>query len=344
MFNIVDYEELVDDNSCIFVDVRSPKEFKEATIKGAINIPVLLDEEREEVGTVYVRENTEKAKKIGIEYISKRLPEIFEQVQELYSQKGKKIVFFCARGGMRSGTVYSLFYSLGYKVYKLKNGYKGYRKYINDNFIKLNEEVKYIVLYGKTGVGKTEYLKELRKRGYNVVDLEGAANHRGSILGGVALGGCRSQKAFETEVFEELKNKNSNIVFIEGESKRIGNIILPTFLSDAMQKGIKVCMDDTIENRRDLLVKEYTKDEKSVGDILRCLEYMSKYISKKRIEEYKTMVTEGNFDEVCEALMVEYYDPLYTNGFKEKEFYKELFCDDKEKTIKELIDIYNEFV
>ncbi|MEG0238220.1 MAG: tRNA 2-selenouridine(34) synthase MnmH [Clostridium sp.] len=343
MFNMIEYEEIdrIKDDY-ILIDVRSPKEFEEATIKGAINIPVLLDNERETVGTIYVRESTEEAKSVGISFISKRLPEIFNKIQELYiKNQGKKIVIFCSRGGMRSGSIHSLLYSLGLKVYKLKGGYKSYRRYINENLKKVNEDVKYIVLYGKTGVGKTVYLKKLKEMGYDILDLEGAANHRGSILGSVSLGNCSSQKAFETEIFEELKSRKSNLVLVEGESKRIGNTIIPDFIFKSMQNGIKVCIEDSLNNRSELLIKEYIKDQNSVDELMVCLDRLKRYLNDERVEGYKKLLLDGDYKTVCEELMVKYYDPLYSNGFKIKDFYEVIINEDREETVNRLINIYS---
>lgn len=341
MFNIVEYEEIEKNKDCILIDVRTPKEFNEATIEGAINIPVLLDDEREIVGTLYVKESVEKAKSKGIEFISKRLPEIFDRIQDMYDPKNKKIVLFCARGGMRSGSLHSLLYSLGLRVYKLRGGYKAYRKYINENLEKVNKDVKYIVLHGKTGIGKTEYLKTLKERGFDILDLEGAANHRGSLLGSVSLGNANSQKKFETKIFEELKNRKSNVVFVEGESKRIGNIIIPGYIFDSMNKGINIYIEDSIENRSKILIKEYIKGKDSVKELITCIENLKRYLNSDRVEEYKTLLEKGDYKTVCEELMVKYYDPLYSNSFKINNFCEKIINKDREETINKLIDIYN---
>ena len=107
----INYEDLYKLKSYILIDARSPKEFLDSPIPGAVNIPALLDDERVEVGTAYVRESTERAKEIGIEKISKRLPEIFREINDL-SKKYDKLVFYCARGGMRSSSLEAIFYAL----------------------------------------------------------------------------------------------------------------------------------------------------------------------------------------------------------------------------------------
>lgn len=341
MFNMVEYSDIANEEGIVFIDVRSPKEFSEDSIYGAINIPVLLDEEREEVGTIYVQKSTEEAKSRGIELISRRLPYIFNEIQKLYTEnRDKKIVIYCARGGMRSGSIHALLLSLGIKVYKLKGGYKSYRKYINENFKEVLNGVKFIVLHGKTGSGKTKMLNTLEKEGYNVIDLELAANHRGSLLGAVGLGAQSSQKHFENYVFNKLKNKNGNIVFIEGESKRIGNIILPNALFDKMKEGYQILIEVSKELRTEILISEYTKEQKEVDELIYSLDYLKKYMNSERVETYKECVKKGEFKEVALDLMEKYYDPLYNNSLKGISYYKIIKIENINKGVNELKRIF----
>ena len=142
MVKTINYSEL--EGEYVLVDVRSPKEYEEATIPGAINIPLFTNEERALIGTVYKQQSTEKAKRLGVEAVSKKLPQIFNDLMEIHKQH-KKIVLFCARGGMRSGSLAALLNSLGLRVERIKDGYKGYRAFINESLPKVNEGVKYIV-------------------------------------------------------------------------------------------------------------------------------------------------------------------------------------------------------
>ena len=317
MFKTVDYSELK--GNYLIIDVRSPQEHKEASIPGAINIPIFDDEERKEIGYLYVNESVEKAKKVGIEAVSKKLPLIYEQISEL-DKKYDKLILFCARGGMRSSSLCSLFSTLGMDTYKLSGGYKGYRKFINEQLIKVNENIKYIVIHGKTGVGKTELLKYLKEKDMDVLDLEEAANHRGSLLGNVGLGKGRSQKQFEALVYETIKSRKSNYVFVEGESKRIGNIIIPDYIYSSMEKGIHVLADADLDFRAGLIIKEYTNSENAVEEILSSLDSLERYISSKNIERYKDFVLKGEFEEVAKELMVKYYDPMYLNGINKYKY------------------------
>lgn len=341
MFKTVDYSELKE--NYLIIDVRSPQEHKEASIPGAINIPIFDDEERKEIGYLYVNESVEKAKKVGIEAVSKKLPLIYEQISEL-DKKYDKLILFCARGGMRSSSLCSLFSTLGMDTYKLSGGYKGYRKFINEQLIKVNENIKYIVVHGKTGVGKTELLKYLKEKDMDVLDLEEAANHRGSLLGNVGLGKGRSQKQFEALVYETIKNRKSNYVFVEGESKRIGNIIIPDYIYSSMEKGIHVLADADLDFRAGLIIKEYTNSENAVEEILLSLDSLERYISSKNIERYKDFVLKGEFEEVAKELMVKYYDPMYLNGINKYKYDLNINIQDIKKAGEFLIQWVEEYI
>ena len=138
MFKTIEYKNL--DGNFILVDVRSPGEFNEATIPGAINIPIFDDEDRKIIGTVFVNESVEKAKKLGVEAVSKRLPGIYEKISEL-DKSYDKLVFFCAKGGMRSSSICSLMNSLGISAFRIKGGYKGYREFINEELPIANKNI-----------------------------------------------------------------------------------------------------------------------------------------------------------------------------------------------------------
>jgi tRNA 2-selenouridine synthase len=311
MNNVIEYKDLK--GNFILVDVRSPGEYKEATINGAINIPLFNDEERALIGTVYTRESTEKAKSIGVKVVSEKLPQIFERVSELEKQYDK-VVLFCARGGMRSASIASLLQALGLKVARIKDGYKGYRAYINNELPKLCNDIKYVVLHGNTGVGKTEILKELKNKGYHVLDLEGCANHRGSILGSVGLGETTSQKQFESNIFETVKGIGSNYVFVEAESRRIGKVLIPEYIHNKMKEDIHIFVDASIDFRKNIIINEYTKNKDCDEEICEALLKLKKYVSESSIEEYCEKIKEKNYEEVVVDLMIKYYDPLYTHS------------------------------
>ncbi|MBU1111479.1 MAG: hypothetical protein KJ896_01755, partial [Nanoarchaeota archaeon] len=185
-------------NNYTFVDVRSPKEFEKDTIPGAVNIPLLLDDERAIVGTIYKQESRDKALQVGMEFISKRLAVMYQEYDALAKEHKKPIIIFCWRGGMRSGCMVGLLEALKLDVHQLEGGYKAYRAFVREQLKDIEtlrnskgisgviknapgvlDIPKSVVVYGHTGAGKTGVIVQLK----NGLDLEGLANHRGSILG-----------------------------------------------------------------------------------------------------------------------------------------------------------------
>jgi tRNA 2-selenouridine synthase len=201
--------------------------------------------------------------------------------------------------------------------------------------------VNYIVIHGYTGTGKTELLKMLEDRGYDVLDLERHANHRGSLLGDVGLGNRVSQKQFEALVFDSLRSRKSNIIFVEGESSRIGNIVVPHYIMESMRKGRHILAEGTLDKRVQRIVGEYTQGEDYKTDILNSLLKLGRNISSKRIEEYTKSIEAGQYDEVAKDLMIRYYDPMYENEQKEYEYELTVNTDDLEEAC---IGIENWFI
>lgn len=328
MYNTIDYDKLEGDY--ILVDLRSQQEYSEFTIPGAVNLPLFDNEERKLIGTVYNHESVDKAKKIGVEFASKKLPWLYEEILKL-KDAHDKVVLFCERGGYRSSSVCALMNSIGVGVAKLRGGYKGYRSVVNAMLPKLNSEVKYIVIHGYTGTGKTELLEMLESRGYDVMNLEKYANHRGSLLGDVGLGRRVSQKQFESLIYDNLKKRKSDIVFVEGESSRIGNIVIPHYIMESMKAGWHILAEGSLEKRVQRIVEEYTGSEGFITDIKNSLEKLGRHISAKRIKEYVNDVEKGNYSEVARDLMIRYYDPMYENEQKQFEYQLRVNTDNMEE-------------
>ncbi|HWR60010.1 MAG TPA: tRNA 2-selenouridine(34) synthase MnmH [Clostridia bacterium] len=333
MINTIAYDKLEGDY--IFVDLRSPEEYSEFTIPGAVNLPIFDDEERKLIGTVYHHESIDKAKKIGVEYASRKLPALYEEISKLKAEH-EKVVLFCERGGFRSSSLCALLSSIGMGVLKLKGGYKGYRSVVNTQLPELNGEVSYIVLHGYTGTGKTELLRMLEDRGHSVLDLERYANHRGSLLGDVGLGSRISQKQFESLVYDSLKGRVSDTVLVEGESSRIGNIVIPHYIMESMRAGRHLLAVGSLEKRVRRIVEEYTQKHDCNEDIVASLRKLEKHISARRIEEYIRAVEAGNYFAVARDLMVRYYDPMYENEQKGFRYELTVNTDDLEEACREV--------
>ena len=228
MHNIIDVKTLVDNiDKYIIIDLRSPVEFEAGTIKNAINIPLLDNDARKIIGTLY-KENEKEAYRQGLKIGMEKLPSIYDAVNVLIENNpDKEIVFSCFRGGTRSKSVQATLELLKIPSYKLDGGYKAYRQYILNNISVYLNKANWLVLTGNTGTGKTLILQELMHQDYPVIDLEGVANNRGSIFGTIGLGNEVNQRIFDSELFFQLKkyidNNNFNI-FIE--IKLAGHTIL----------------------------------------------------------------------------------------------------------------------
>lgn len=321
------------EGSNLIIDVRTPDEFQTETIPGAINIPIFTNEERAIVGTTYVQESIDKAKQLGVEFVSSKLPEIYRQVAEL-DKKYDNLIFFCARGGFRSKTVVVLFKSLGINAIRLEGGYKGYRKYVNDNLPRLVDEVSFIVLYGNTGCGKTEVLKQLKTLGQDVLDLEGCANHRGSLLGGVGLGQPNTQKMFESLVYETLSKRKSDIIFTEGESKRIGRVVMPDYLFTKVKSGQNVEIKASTETRIKNLLKDYVNE--TDDELIEAIGFLKPHIGEANILRYTEMIKNYDYAPVVEELMTKYYDPKYE--FRNREYIASFENRNAEETAREIVE------
>lgn len=292
------------------IDVRSESEYAEATIPGAVNLPILHDSERVLVGTAYKNLGADDAKMLGLDFVSPRLPQIIRGYQEL--SKGEPLVVFCWRGGMRSKSVCAVLEATGVPVYRLIGGYKAYRRYINE-YLDRPLPHKTAVIHGLTGVGKTEVLYELRKLFEPAVDLEGLANNRGSVFGQIGLEPQPSQKMFESLLVKELAFwEQTGYIIVECESRRIGRIILPVMLADAMRSGIHILAYCPIEERIERIKRIYAGNmENSKEGLKTAIISLGQRVGKKKVGELTELVDKGCLDEVVEYLLIKYYDPLY---------------------------------
>lgn len=297
------------------VDVRSPSEFRESTITGAVNIPLFTDAERALVGTVYKCEGKAPAVRLGVEYVSRRLPEMYADFEKLV-QPRKKILIFCARGGMRSGAVGNFIASVGLPAARLDKGYKGYRKHVMKRLPELIASKDFVTLYGKTGTGKTQILHEMELTGHDVLDLERCANHRGSLLGSLGLGAQYSQKQFETYLYDALVKAGSGVVYTEGESRRIGKIYLPAELADRLEAGRKLLVEAEPSARVEIIKKDYMAGGFDRDETVAAMQKLVRYIGRERLAEYTAMLDAGAYDAVILELMLRYYDIVYNTPHK----------------------------
>lgn len=321
-------EELFQIDNPVVIDIRAPIEYKEGAIPGSVNIPLFTDKEREEIGTIYKQIGQDQAKWRAMELVSPKIPMLLKSIKDAVGQTHEQPIIHCWRGGMRSKAILTFLDFAGIRAKRLEGGYKAYRQFILKEIPQLIPEMA-VVIHGLTGVGKTEILQILENRGYPMLDLEGMANHRGSIFGGVGLGQGHNQKQFDSLLYKKLKEINGNAYFLmEAESKRIGKVSQPDELMEKKMNGINFHVHSPIEQRVSFIAKEYIEQYKhetwyfdvikeSLNKVFRRLKDVE---VKKRLEEH---LDSRHYQEMIQLLLEKYYDPMY--DYKRQEYTGEFF-------------------
>ncbi|MBU0457167.1 MAG: tRNA 2-selenouridine(34) synthase MnmH [Nanoarchaeota archaeon] len=329
MITKISIEEAFKLKSAVFIDARTPKEFSEDHIIGAINIPLLSDEERHEIGIIYKQQSREKAIEKGMEIFPSKIPNIYNTVKD---HKDKTIIVYCARGGMRSGIISSLLLSIGFKVLQLEGGYKSFRNYLLERLNNYKLKPKLFLLWGLTCSGKTQLLSKFS----NSLDLEGLAQHRGSLYGAIGLK-PNSQKKFENLLLQRLDELNENkFIFVEGESRKIGDVQIPSFFWKAMMKGTNILVKKDLDLRAKLAVDEYFTTKESFMEIKKVTDKLWKVIGKNKKQEVLDLLGKKKHLEAVKILLEYYYDPLYSHTLKNIKFTFEINNNDTEKAVEVL--------
>jgi tRNA 2-selenouridine synthase len=290
------------------IDVRSPAEYAEDHVPGAISAPVLDDAERAQVGTMYKQVSAFEAKKIGAGLVAKN---ISQHVDTLFKDKPKAWhpLVYCWRGGKRSGAMAHILREIGWNAETLQGGYKAYRRWVVDQLETLPASLEFVVVHGPTGSGKSRLLGALRRAGAQVLDLEDLAAHRGSVLGDLPGRPQPSQKMFESCLLQELSTVDAaKPIFVEGESKKIGDLQVPEALMSRMRASPCVLLETALETRVDLLLDEYRhflQDRKALEAQLDCLVALH---GRERIAEWKAI---DDWRVFVSRLLTEHYDPAY---------------------------------
>ena len=201
---------------------------------------------------------------------------------------------------------------MGVDGYRLTGGYKAYRTHV----LKLLQELpggRVVVIHGLTGTGKTEIIKKMAEDGWPAVDLEGLANHRGSVFGGLGLGEQPKQKLFDSLLYEAMKRfDGDNYLIVESESKKIGRLFLPDNLYAMMKEGIHVLIYDNLANRVNRLCHEYVENRNiSAKDFLDCVQGLRRFLGKRKTQEITILVSNNRLKDAIRILLTDYYDPLY---------------------------------
>jgi len=307
----------------VFIDTRSPAEYEIDHLPNAINLPILDNEERAIVGTLYKQASREKAIEKGVEYFSAKLPQFMKEVDK---HRNELLIVYCWRGGMRSRTVVALLESLGYNILQLEGGHKAFRAYVRERLDNYPLKAKLVVFWGLTCTGKTKLLQNFP----NFLDLEGLAQHRGSLYGHIGLK-PNSQKKFENLFLQRLILLNEGeYIFVEGESRKIGDVQIPDFFYKAMLKGQHVLVERSLEKRAEEAVKEYLAGN-NLEEIKRITLSLFKIISKKSKQLIIDLIDKGELQEAAKILLEEYYDPLYLHTLKKRDYSFKVNNDDVEE-------------
>lgn len=312
------------------LDVRSPREYAYSHIPNALSFPVLNDKEYEEVGTLY-RKNTFEAKRIGSMYICQNIANHLKN-EEIFHPRNK-LILYCARGGQRSKSFWSILSSIGFDCERIEGGYKSYRNEVLSYFSAPPTQ-KFITLYGMTGCGKSELIEHCASWS---IDIEKLSKHYGSSFGDEANSflGQPTNSMFENELYEELQSKQG-ILLVEGESKKLGKIIIPTPFFEAYHNGVSVQVNSSFENRVKRTVKMYSSIKES--DFLSCIEKIKPYIKKEYLEEILSSWNNGDYESVAGILLEKYYDKVY----RQKQCQYEISSDNLLEAVEKIEGIRSE--
>jgi tRNA 2-selenouridine synthase len=293
------------------VDVRSPSEFAHDHIPGSLNCPVLDDEERARVGTMYTRESAFAAKRTGAALVARN---IARHLETAFADKPKtwRPLVYCWRGGQRSAAMTIVLRQAGWDARRLSGGYKAFRRRVTADLDELAARASFRVVCGLTGSGKSALLRALQQGGAQVLDLERAAAHRGSVLGALPGDPQPSQKMFDSRVWNTLQQFDAaQPVYVEAESRKVGGLRVPEELINAMRRSPCIVLDTAAGARVTLLLREYAHFMRSPAELFSRLDCLTHLHGRSRIERWKSLASAGDWNAFVLELLNSHYDPAY---------------------------------
>lgn len=293
------------------IDVRSPSEFAEDHVPGAINCPVLDDAERAAIGTLYQQVSPFDAKKRGAALVAKNIARHIEEQFAAHGRDWRPLVY-CWRGGKRSGAMAHILSEIGWHAAQLEGGYRAYRREILAQLAELPNRYRYRVVCGPTGSAKSRLLQAMAARGAQVLDLEGLASHRGSVLGNLPEQAQPAQKMFDSLLWDAMRKFDPDqIVYVEAESRKIGQLQVPDALLMRMRDSPCVLIEAPLADRVAFLVGEYGHFLGDPRDLKAKLDCLSGLHSKDTIARWMNQVEDRRWDELVADLLANHYDPAY---------------------------------
>lgn len=292
------------------IDARAPAEYAEDHLPGAISLPVLDDEERARVGTIYKQVNPFTARKLGAALVSRNVAKHLEA--DLADKPGGwRPLVYCWRGGQRSGSFALILGQIGWRVETIAGGYKAWRSLVVKALYETPVASPVVVLDGNTGTAKTAILLRLKAQGVQVIDLEGLARHRGSLFGHMP-GGQPSQKAFECALAMDLSRLDpAKPVVVEAESAKVGDLRLPPHLWAAMSKAPRVIIEASLAERARYLTRAYADIVADGARLAQVIDLLRHAQPRETIEAWTALAASGQFEALAHDLMQVHYDPRY---------------------------------
>lgn len=294
------------------IDARSESEYAEDRLPGAVNWPSLNDEERALVGTIYKQVSPFEARKRGAGLVAANIARHIGREVVDKPREWQPLVY-CWRGGKRSGVLADLLDQIGFKVTLIQGGYKAFRGAVLADLPVLAQRLQYRVICGLTGSGKTRLLQALAAQGAQVLDLEGLAQHRGSVLGLMPGDTQPSQKQFDMRIWDQLRHFDpARPVYVESESKKVGNVTVPESLIQAMRASPCLWVDLPLEERVDLLLEDYAWFVRDPDYFCGRLQALVELRGAAVVHDWLDKVRAGQFRDVFRDLLERHYDPGYS--------------------------------
>ena len=293
------------------IDVRSPAEFALDHIPGAVNCPVLDDDERARVGTMYVQDSPFSAKRIGAALVARN---IANHLERAFSEKPRswRPLIYCWRGGQRSASMTIVLRQTGWDARRLAGGYKAFRRRVVREIDEMVPHLSFRVVCGLTGTGKSALLRALVRTGGQVLDLEDAAAHRGSLLGALPNDPQPTQKMFDSRVWQALRNYDrTRPVYVEAESRKIGKLRVPPALIAAMRASPCILLNTAVADRVELLLREYAHFTGEPTSLAERIEGLRRLHGRTTIERWKSLIAAREWPEFVLDMLQNHYDPAY---------------------------------
>ena len=293
------------------IDARAPAEFAEDRIPGATSMPVLDDEERARVGTLYKQVSAFEAKKLGAALVSRNIARHIE-AHLLDRPRNWRPLVYCWRGGQRSGAFSHILREIGWDAHRLQGGYKRWRQHVIEQLASLPARFRFRVVTGATGSGKSRLLEALAAQGAQVLHLEEIAAHKGSVLGNLPGQPQPAQKGFETALFAALSTLDpARPVYVEAESRKIGRLQVPDALLDAIRRAPGLCIEAPLAARVEFLLRDYDYAVADPDWLTERLGHLQGLQSNETLTRWRSLIAAGDFPALVEELLTRHYDPLY---------------------------------